>query len=151
MASVPQNPDGPPIQTLRLPLKPPRARSGKNTLLGAPPQAPDTARHCATPRVLVIFAPQIRQFFHQRVTLTTTGKCGMEMRTPPGNGLHPRRSLYFFACRSSGKRHISFFFNHNFFFFKERTLIPLARASNTPQKLLPRRLFFFSHSFRAVS
>ena len=69
---------------------------GRNTLPEpAPPQVPDTTRHCAAPRVQVIFAPQTRQFFHQRVTLTTTGKCVMEMRTPPGNGLHPRRSLYF--------------------------------------------------------
>ena len=95
MATVPPNPDGPPERTLQLPLVPPHTRGGRNALLGAPPQVPDTTRHCAAPRVQVIFAPQTRQFFHQRVTLTTTGKCVMEMRTPPGNGLHPRRSLYF--------------------------------------------------------
>ena len=89
MATVPPNPDGAPELTLHLPLVPPHTRGGRHTLLGAPPQVPDTTRHCAAPRVQVIFAPQTRQFFHQRVALTTTGKCAMEMRTPPGNGLHP--------------------------------------------------------------
>ena len=102
MAAVPPNPDGPPELTLHLPLTPPHTRGGRNTLLGAPLQVPDTTRHCAAPRVQVIFAPQTRQIFHQRVALTTTGKCVMEMRTPPGNGLHPRRSLYFVPKNQRG-------------------------------------------------
>ena len=60
------------------------AGSGHNPAL-RDPQSP--GNFCAT-------KPAI---FHQRVTLTTitTRKCVMEMRTPPWNGLHPRRSLYF--------------------------------------------------------
>ena len=91
MATVPPNPDGPPELTLHLPLVPPHTRGGKNILLGAPPQDPDTTRHCAAPRVPVIFAPQTRQIFHQfeSLTLITTGKRVIEMRALPGNGLHP--------------------------------------------------------------
>ena len=53
-----------------------------NNAAGGPPRGPQRPRN---------FAPQIRQdqrdFYHG--ALTTTGKCVMEMRTDPGNGLHP--------------------------------------------------------------